>query len=131
MQSLAAAPADGAGAPAAFIEVTSSYIETARLVADAYQRIDDGFASILDSFFGANPVIVDAIDAGEVERRWLLLTRRLSRPWQRLLELPSLRRSVASFLFARREHANPPALAAGVRRICRGRAPPSLSTCNF
>lgn len=130
LDALARAPHEGAGAPAAIIELTQRFIDVAGRVAQTSNRIECTRALIrasADSHVG----IPDAIDFAEAARWVLMINRRFTRPWLLELDLPSLRETIAQFLFPRRTRPASPGVAEGVRRVCRGRAPPLLSVCTL
>jgi hypothetical protein len=112
------------------IELTQSWVQLAARVAETSNRIDDASA-LTDEAARSRDGIPDAIEPAEVARWALMITRRYHRPWVLLLDLPSLRATVAGILFPRRRRPAPPAVAEGVRRICRGRAPPRPSICTL
>jgi hypothetical protein len=130
LQALARAPHEGAGAPAQMIELTQRFLDAAGRLAQTSNRIECMRAMIrasADSRVG----IPDAIEPAEAARWVLMINRRFTRPWLLQLNLPSLRETIAEFLFPRRTRPASPGVAEGVRRVCRGRAPPRLSVCTF
>jgi len=130
-QALAHAPHDGAGAPAVMIELTQRFLDVAGRVAETSNRIECTAAMIRASADRWGADIPDAIEPAEVARWALMINRRYTRPWLLELDLPSLRETIAKFLFPRRTRPTSPGVAEGVRRVCRGRAPPRLSICTF
>jgi hypothetical protein len=131
MQALACAPYEGAGAPAAMIELTQRYLDAAGRVVRTMNRIDCTAAMIRAAANHRGVDIPDAIEPAEVARWALMVTRRYTRPWLLQLDLPSLRETIAEFLFPRRSRPASSGVAEGVRRVCRGRAPPRSSICTF
>jgi len=120
-----------AGAPAAMIELTRAWVDLAGRVAETSNRIDDASARTVEAARSRGAMVVDDITTSEVARWALMITRRYTRPWVLALDLPSLRETVARILFPRRRRPAPPAVAEGVRQVCRGRAPPRPSTCTL
>jgi hypothetical protein len=131
MRALARAPHEGAGAPAAMIALTQRFLDVARRVAHASNGIECTAAMIRAAAVSRGVDIPDAIEPAEAARWALMVTRRYARPWLLALDLPSLRETIAEFLFPRRTRPASPGVAEGVRRVCRGRAPPRLPACTF
>ena len=131
MQALAGAPQEGAGAPAAMIELTQRFVDVAGRVAHTSNRIERTMAMIRAAAQERGVDVPDAVEPAEAARWSLMIMRRHNRPWLLALDLPSLRETMARFLFPRRKRPTPRVVAEGVRRICRGRAPPHSSICTF
>jgi hypothetical protein len=131
MQALAVAPQEGAGAPMAIIEATGRFVEVAGRVAHASNRLKQAMVMVVAAAQSRGLDVPDDLEPVEVARWSLMITRRFSRPWLLQLDLPSLRETIARFLFPRRRRLGPPAALDGVRRIGRGRAPPLSSICTL
>ena len=112
------------------IELTQRFLDAAGRLAQTSNRIECTRAMIRASA-DSRVDIPDAIEPAEVARWVLMINRRFTRPWLLQLDLPSLRETVAEFLFPRRIRPASPGVAEGVRRVCRGRAPPHLSVCTL
>ena len=131
MQALAVAPHEAAGAPAAIIEATGRFVEVAGRVAHASNRMKAAMAMVVAAAQNRGLDVPDDLEPAEVAQWSLIITRQFSRPWLLQLDLPSLRETIARFLFPRRRRLSPPAAVDGVRRIGRGRAPPCPSICTL
>ena len=120
-----------AGAPSAMIALMVRFVEMIGHIADTSHEIERTMSRIDAAVDSRGVDLPDAIEPSEVARWALMVTRRYTRPWVLDLELPSLRETIAEFLFPRRQRPAPVAVVDGVRRVCRGRAPPRSSICTF
>jgi hypothetical protein len=121
-------PADGAGAPSRIIMATGEWIQTATMLAEVSNRLDERIA-FLEGYVNDASAPLDLEElfprAVPAPRRICFVVRRPS------LKFLSRENNRVFCIHIRRQRPGRLTVAEAPRRIFRGRAPPSVSTCSL
>ncbi|HSY50554.1 MAG TPA: hypothetical protein VLC46_17240 [Thermoanaerobaculia bacterium] len=123
---MAQSPEDAGDAPERLIEATSRWIEAAALLAALSNRLEDTFSGLVDYVkSGAAPLDLDVLFRNGLAAPRTIAARQLP------LKLVLRESSRIFCIHIRRQRSVRVTVMEAPRRIFRGRAPPSVSTCSL